>query len=156
MWKPSSSLVPYLSVIRSGCFFLDVIFTMLPSPRRPWMYTIPLRLAMSRRMYRWDDVTNRWLKTEMLFIYIYKTRYIGLCYTIPLRLAMSRRMYRWDAVTNRWLETEMFIYIYKTRYIGFCYTIPLRLAMSRRMYRWDDVTNRWLKTQNGNDVYLYI
>jgi len=59
---PFSSLDPYENVIRSGCFFLDVIFTIVPRALRLCIRAMPFCLGISLRMYRWVSVTSRWLK----------------------------------------------------------------------------------------------
>ena len=62
---PSSTFVPYLNVMNSGIFFLDVILTIFLRGRREMTIAIPFCLGISRRIYRHVSVTSRWLKPEI-------------------------------------------------------------------------------------------
>ena len=61
----SPLLAPYLNVISSGCFFFDVILTMLPRARRTWTQAMWGLSGISRNTYRCVSVMSRWLKTDV-------------------------------------------------------------------------------------------
>lgn len=59
MTKLSDCVVPYLKVIKSGCFFLDVILTILDSGRFTITCAAPFRPGISRRTTICVSVTNK-------------------------------------------------------------------------------------------------
>lgn len=62
--SPSGEVVPYLKVMRSGCLFLDVIFTMEAKVLRAVTWPSPDLVSDSRMTNRSVSVSRRWLQRK--------------------------------------------------------------------------------------------
>ena len=91
----SSSFEPYLNVISSGWRFLDVILTILPSALRAWIHAIPLRSGTSRRTYRCESVTSRWLQKQCQII------------SLKYRFTCGSKSYTLTVKTPFWLVSRV-------------------------------------------------